>query len=264
MKPAGSSHAGGLLLAAFSLPLGLSLGSVTIPAELKTAVIRVAVNATSCSVTCGVGSRLEELCELSGAGQRRNCTLQRSSCRSSSLCGLLHFTASVGKPFQLICLDSEAVGLGSGAYRYRWRFAPGLITTNKLLLKPLRSARPVLRSAAAREADAGTYQCDVQSLKDLQVVKRIYFGLRMIQEDLADLDFYKSLTWEQKLAAKRPEGTARNSTKKEVQRQKPSWQGKVWAVYWVGLGSGVLGGVLVSLVASCLFRKLWRRRAAKQ
>ncbi|XP_009903849.2 transmembrane protein 81, partial [Dryobates pubescens] len=251
-------------LAAFSLPLVLSLGTVTIPAELKTAVIRVAVNATSCSVTCGVGSRLEELCDLSGAGERRNCTLRRSSCLSSSLCGFLHFTAAVGKPFQLICLDSDAVGFGSGAYRCRWRFAPGLITTNKLLLKPLRGTRPVLGFAAAREADAGTYQCDVQSLKSLQVVKRIYFGLRLIQEDLADLDFYKSLTWEQKLAAKKPAGAARNGTGEEARRQKPFWQGKVLDVYWVGLGSGVLGGVCLSLVASCLCRRLWRRRAAKQ
>ncbi|NXN10247.1 TMM81 protein, partial [Indicator maculatus] len=257
MKTLGSSHAGGIWLGAFSLPLVLSFWPVTIPEELKAAVFKVAVNATSCSVTCGVGIKLEELCEVTGAGERRNCTLQRSSCLSNSMCGLLHFTVSVGKPFQLTCLDSDVVAFGSGAYRYRWRFAPGLITTNKLLLKPFRSVDPVLRFATAREADSGTYQCDVQMLKTLEVIKRIYFGLRVIQDDLADLDFYKSLTWEQKLAAKKPEGATKNSTKEEVPRQKPFWQGKFLDVYWVGLGSGVIG-VLVSLVASCLFRELWR------
>ncbi|NXX43489.1 TMM81 protein, partial [Tricholaema leucomelas] len=258
MKTLRSSHTAGLLLCAFSLSLVLCLEPVTIPAELRTAVLRIVVNATSCSVTCGLGIKLEQLCEVTGAGERRNCTLQRSTCLANWMCGLLHFTVPVGKPFQLTCLASDVVGFGTGAYRYRWRLAPGLITTNKLLFKPFHSPDPVLRFSPAREADAGTYQCDVQMLKTFQVVKRVYFGVRVIQDDLADLDFDKALTWEQKLAANKQEGTAKNSSQEEVQSQQHVWQGKSLGLYWVGLGSGVVGGVLVSLVAACLCKKIFR------
>ncbi|NXG52325.1 TMM81 protein, partial [Psilopogon haemacephalus] len=259
MKTPRRSHPGGLLLWAFSLPLVLSsLQPVTIPAELRSAMLQIAVNATPCSVTCGLGIRLEQLCEVTGAGERRNCTLQRSTCLASWMCGLLHFTVPAGKPFQLSCLPSDVVAFGTGAYRYRWRFAPGLITTNKLLLKPFRNPDPVLRFATAREADAGTYQCDVQGLKNIQVVKRVYFGVKVIRDELADLDFDKSLTWEQKLVANKQGGTPQNSSQEQVQSQEHPWQGKPLGLYWVGLGSGVIGGVLVSLVAAWLCKKVWR------
>ncbi|NXP77364.1 TMM81 protein, partial [Ramphastos sulfuratus] len=256
MKTLRSSHAAGLLLCAFFLPLVLSLEPITIPPELKSAVLKIAVNATPCSVTCGVGIKLEQLCDVTGAGERRNCTLQRSPCLANWMCGLLHLTVSVGKPLQLTCLASDVVGLATGAYRYKWRLAPGLITTNKLLFKPFSASDPVLSFSTAKEADAGTYQCDVQKLKNFQVVKRVYFGIRVIQDDL---DFDKSLTWEQKLAANKQGGSTKNSSQEEVQNQQHTWQGKSLGLYWVGLGSGVVGGVLVSLVAVWLCKMMLRK-----
>ncbi|NXF92638.1 TMM81 protein, partial [Eubucco bourcierii] len=240
-----------LLLCAFCPSLVLCLEPITIPAELRSAVLKIAVNATPCSVTCGVGIKLEQLCDVTGAGERRNCTLQRSTCLANWMCGLLHFTVPVGKPFQLSCLASDVVGFVTGAYRYKWSHAPGLITTKKLLFKHFRASEPVLSFSTAREADSGTYQCDVQSLKTFQVIKRIYFGVRVIQEDLADLDFDNSLTWEQKLAANKEGGSTNNSSQEEVQSQQHFQQGKSLTLYWVGLGSGVIGGVLVSLVVAC-------------
>ncbi|NXD77793.1 TMM81 protein, partial [Halcyon senegalensis] len=258
MNTLGKSRILGILLCAFCLPLAVSLGAVTIPAELKTVVAKVAVNATSCSVTCGLGVRLEELCEISPSGERRNCTWHRSGCTTAWICGLLHFTVPGGKPFRVSCLASDAVGFDSGAYSYTWRFAPGLITTNDLLFKPFQNPHPVLRLSPTRESDAGTYRCDVQMLKTLKIVKRIYFGVRVIQNDVADLNFQKSLTWEQKLVANEQEGNTDNRTRAEVQEQQHFWQGELFYICLVGAGSGVIGGVLVS-TALFFLKKILRR-----
>ncbi|KFV06604.1 Transmembrane protein 81, partial [Tauraco erythrolophus] len=237
----------GMLLCAFYLPLVASLGKVTIPAELKSAVATVVVNTTSCSVTCGLGFRLEEMCEVTPAGERRNCTVRRSDCLTSWVCGLLHVTVPVGKPFQFSCLTLDVVGFGSGAYGYTWRIARGLITTNDVLFRPFKNPDPVVRFSTTRESDAGTYRCDVQVLKTFRVIKRVYFGVRVIQNDLVDLNFQKSLTWEQKLAAKKEEGNVENGTHEEGQEQQPFWQGELFYACVLGVGSGVTAGVLVSM-----------------
>ncbi|NWS57524.1 TMM81 protein, partial [Chunga burmeisteri] len=258
MKTLGNSHILGTLRCAFYLPLVVSFGQVTIPAELKSAVVKVAVNTTSCSVTCGLGFKLEEMCEITPAGERRNCTLRRSECLTSWVCGLLHFTVPVGKPFQLSCMASDAVGFGSQAYSYTWRLAQGLITTNDVLFKPFKNPDSVIRFSPTRESDAGTYRCDVQMLKTFRVIKRVYFGVRVIQNDLMDLNFQKSLTWEQKLAANMGEGNTENSTHEEVQEQQHFWQGELFYECLVGVGSGVAGAVLVS-VALYFLQKILRR-----
>ncbi|NXL43331.1 TMM81 protein, partial [Podilymbus podiceps] len=258
MKTLGTSHVLGILLSAFYLPLVVSFEKVTIPAELKSAVVKIAVNTTSCSVTCGLGFKLEELCEVTPSGERRNCTLRKSHCLTSWVCGFLHFTVPVGKPFQFSCLSVDAVGLGSQAYGYTWRLAQGLITTNDVLFKPFRNSDSVIRFSPTREADAGTYRCDVQMLKTLRVIKRVYFGVRVIQNDLVDLNFQKSLTWEQKLAASKEEGNTEASTYEEVQEQQHFWQGELFAQCLLGVGSGVIGGVLVSM-ALCFLRGILRR-----
>ncbi|KAM9268298.1 transmembrane protein 81 [Morus bassanus] len=263
MKTSGSSHILGVLLCVFYLPLVVSFEKVTIPAELKSAVARVAVNATSCSVTCGLGFKLEEMCEITPAGERRNCTLRRSDCLTNWVCGLLHFTVPVGKPFQFSCLTTDTVGFGSRAYSYTWRLAQGLITTNDLLFRPFKNPDSVVRFSPTRESDAGTYRCDVQMLKTFRVIKRVYFGVRVIQNDLVELNFQKSLTWEQKLAANEEEGNTENSTHEEVQEQQHFWQGELFYECLVGVGSGVIGGVLVSM-ALCFLQKILGRRAAKK
>ncbi|XP_009501633.1 transmembrane protein 81 [Phalacrocorax carbo] len=263
MKTLGSSHILGILLRVFYLPLVISFEKVTIPAELKSAVARVAVNATSCSVTCGLGFKLEEMCEITPAGERRNCALRRSDCLTSWVCGLLSFTVPVGKPFQFSCLTSDAVGFGSRAYRYSWRLAQGLITTNDILFKPFKNPDSVIRFSPVGESDAGTYRCDVQTLKTFRVIKRIYFGVRVIRNDLVELNFQKSLTWEQKLAANEEEGNTENSTHEEVQEQQHFWQREFFYEGLVGVGSGVMGGVVVSMVL-CFLQKILGRRAAKK
>ncbi|NWR54119.1 TMM81 protein, partial [Bucorvus abyssinicus] len=259
MKTLGSSRIVGiLLLSAFHLPLVVSFDKVTIPAELKSVTVRVLVNTTSCSVTCGLGIKLEETCEITPAGERRNCSTRRSDCLTNWFCGLVHFTVPVGKPFQLSCLASDAVRFGSRAYSYRWRLAQGLITTNDVLFEPFKNPDYIVRFSPTRESDAGTYRCDVQTLKTLKIVQRIYFGVRVIQNDLVDLNFRKSLTWEQKLAADEQEGKTANSTREAVQEQQRFWQGELFYMCLVGAGSVVVGVVLVN-VALYSLKKIFRR-----
>lgn len=262
MKTSGNSQILGILSCAFCLPLVVSSEEVTIPAELKSAVAKVVVNTTSCSVTCGLGFKLEEVCEITPAGERRNCTLLRSDCLTTWVCGILHFTIPVGKPFQFSCLTWDTVGFGSQAYSYTWRFAHGLVTTKDVLFKRFPNPSSVIRFSPIREADAGTYRCDVQMLKTFRIIKRIYIGLRVIPKDLVDLNFRKSLTWEQKLAANKEEGNTESSTYEEVQEQQHFWQTQSFYGCLVGVGIGVAGVVLVSM-ALCFLWKILRRAAKK-
>ncbi|KFZ62917.1 Transmembrane protein 81, partial [Antrostomus carolinensis] len=239
-------HILGMLSCAFCLLLVVS-SEVPVRAGLNSAVAKVVVNTTSCSVTCGLGFKLEEMCEITPAGERRNCTLLRSDCLTSWVCGLLHFTIPVGKPFQFSCLTSDAVGFDSQAYSYTWRFAHGLITTNDVLFNRFKNPSSVISFSPIRESDAGTYRCDMQMLKTFRIIKRIYFGVRVIPKDLVDLNFQKSLTWEQKLAENKEEGNTESSTQEEVEEQQHFWQGELFYGCLVAVGSGVTGGVLVSM-----------------
>ncbi|NWH68164.1 TMM81 protein, partial [Geococcyx californianus] len=245
-----------ILPCAFYLPLLASVGNFTIPAELKTAVVKVAVRSTSCSVTCGVGFKLEEMCELTPFGGRRNCTLRRTECLTKWVCGIHYFTVPVGKAFQISCLTSDTGSFGNQAYN--WGFARGIITTKDELFKPFENTNSFIKFSPIREADAGTYRCDVQMSKTFRMIKRIYFGLRVARNDLVELNFQKSLTWEQKLETNKKEGSTESSTREKEQKQRRFWREELIYECLVGAGSGVLAGVLVS-VALCCLKKILRR-----
>ncbi|NWJ11281.1 TMM81 protein, partial [Crypturellus undulatus] len=257
MKTLENSFILGILPCVFYLPLIAPYENITIPEELKTVVAQVPVNATSCSVTCGLGFKVEELCVLTPAGERSNCSLRTSDCVASWLCGLRHVSAPAGSTLQLSCLGTEAAGVESQAYVYTWRLSPGLVTTNDGLFKPYKNPGPVVRLSPAREADAGTYRCDVQVAKTLRLVKRLYFGVRVIQSDLVDLNFQKSLTLEQQIAENEEEGNKANVTYVEIQQQPGFWQSKLLNEPLLGLALGVLGGVLgsIALYYSCKMRR---------
>ncbi|NXG18360.1 TMM81 protein, partial [Grallaria varia] len=221
---------------------------VSIPPELRSAVIKIALNATPCSVTCGVGIKVEEMCEITPAGERRNCSLVRSLCLSTWMCGLHHISVPVGHPIRLRCLLEDLSNLGNHTYSFTWRWAPGLITTNDLLFQPLENLGAAFSLASATEADAGTYCCDMRIRESIKLIKRIYFGLRVIPRDLVDLNFQKSLTWEQKLVANLEDGSAGNGSR---EGQEHFWEKGVFYEAMLGIGSGVLGGFLVSLMLCC-------------
>ncbi|NXY16636.1 TMM81 protein, partial [Atrichornis clamosus] len=249
----------GMLLCALCVPAALPAGTGPIPEELKAAVARIAVNSTPCSVTCGLGVKLERLCEMTPAGERRNCSLVRSRCLSDWICGLRHFAVPEGKPFQLTCLAPDAASVGKQTYGYTWRFARGLITTSDVLFQPFRNPSPSLSFSPARESHSGTYRCDVQVLSSFKLIQRTYFGLRVIPRELVDLNFQESLTWEQKLAADGKGGSAGNGTGRGArERRKDFWEEKWFYEVVLGIGSGVTGGILLSLGLYCLER-VWKR-----
>ncbi|NWU10726.1 TMM81 protein, partial [Cephalopterus ornatus] len=222
--------------------------------KLRASVARIAVNSTPCSVTCGPGLKVEEMCEVTPAGERRSCSLVSSYCLGSPLCGLRHLSAPAGRPLRLTCLAPDAPRPGNHSYHYTWWLARGLITTNDLLFQPLSNSSPALSFSPAREAHAGTYRCDVRVLGGFKLVKRIYFGLRVIPGDLVDLNFQESLTWEQKLEANLKEGGAGNGSREGRER---FWEKEEFYEAVVGIGSGVSGGILLSLLLCC-FQRLWR------
>ncbi|XP_021232549.1 transmembrane protein 81 [Numida meleagris] len=253
-----------LLPWAFCLPLASPFPKVTIPAELQSSVAKIAVNSTSCSVTCGLGLKVEETCEVTAAGERRNCTSRRSHCTTTWGCGLLHFTVPVGKPLVLSCLSSDVIRLGTRGYSCTWKLAPGLITMNDVLFSPFRNPGFVVTFAPTQEADAGTYRCDVRVLKTFRVIKRVYFGVRVIRKDLVDLDFGKSLTQEQRLAASNEEGIVGNSTLGDVEEKLHFWQRKSFHRSSIGVGIGLVGVVIASVALRHLQKKLRSRGAEDQ
>ncbi|XP_034623084.1 transmembrane protein 81 [Trachemys scripta elegans] len=265
MKTLENSFICGTLAFGFYLPLlAASLETVTIPEQLKSAVAKVLVSTTSCSVTCGLGFKVEEMCQIDPHGKRSHCNFRRSDCLTNWICGLLHFTVPIGKPFKLSCLTSEMIGVGSQAFIYTWRLARGIITTDDLLFKPFKTPSYVIKLSPAKESDAGTYRCDVQLMKTFKLVKRIYFGLRVIPNDLVDLNFQKSLTLEQKLAANEKEGNQQNGTSVVVQWHQQSWQRRALLVFLIGIGSGVAGGVLVGTVLYFLLEARRKNRATEE
>ncbi|NXR26553.1 TMM81 protein, partial [Cinclus mexicanus] len=214
----------------------------------------VLVNSTPCSVTCGLGVKEEQRCEVTPAGEHRNCSPVRSRCLSDWICGLQHLSVPEGKPFQLTCLSPEAASLEGQNFGYTWRFSQGLITTNDLLFHPIRNPSPSLRFSPALESHSGTYRCDVQVLSSFQLVKRIYFGLRVIPRDLVDLDFQKSLTWEQQLAANGEEPPGNGTGPAELEQRRNFWEMLWFYEVVLGLGSGVILGILFSVGLCCLGR----------
>lgn len=254
----------GTLMFAFVMPVSLeSMDSVTIPKELRSATARLSVSSTSCSVTCGLGYKVEELCDIGSDGKRSHCTLRRSECLTNWLCGVRHFTVLVGKPFKFSCLTSEEIGPETQSFRYTWRLARGIITTDDALFVPFKVPSYAIELSPAEEYDAGTYRCDVQLMKSYKLVKRIYFGLRVIPGNLVDLNFEKSLTLEQKSEAEKDK-TQLNKTIVLLKWQHYSWRQRALLVFLVGIGSGVLGGVLLGICFHSLLKNRSKSESADE
>ncbi|XP_063156158.1 transmembrane protein 81 [Candoia aspera] len=221
-----------------------SVGTITIPVKLRTATARVLISSTSCSVTCGMGYKVEETCQIGPKSERRYCDIKKVECLTNWICGMLHFTILVGKPFEFQCLSPAEIGPEIQSFSYSWRLARGIITTDDALFKPFKTTGFVIKLSPAKEYDAGTYRCDVQFMRTYKIVKRIYFGLRVIPGHLVDLNFDKSLTLEQHLESEN-EKNQQNATSVPVQKQQQSWRQRALFVFLIGIGSGAVGGILL-------------------
>ncbi|XP_032508418.1 transmembrane protein 81 [Phocoena sinus] len=244
MKTLATSFILGNLVLAFYLPLVMTLPkTLAIPEKLQEAVGKVIVNATTCTVTCGLGYKEETVCEVGPDGVRRKCKSQRLECLTNWICGMLHFTVLTGQEFKLSCLSSDILEVGQEAFRFTWRLARGIISTDDEVFKPFRASFHFIKFQSAQEYDSGTYRCDVQLLKNLRLVKRLYFGLRVLPPNLVNLNFHQSLTEDQKLIDEGLEVNLDNYSRP----QRPPWKKKVTIAVGIGIASGVTGGVLVSI-----------------
>lgn len=233
----------GSLVLAMYLPLAVTLPkTLAIPEKLQEAVGKVIINATTCTVTCGLGYKEETVCEVGPDGVRRKCKSQRLECLTNWICGMLHFTVLIGQEFELSCLSSDILDIGKEAFRFTWRLARGIISTDDEVFKPFRARSHFVKFRSTQEYDSGTYRCDVQLLKNLRLVKRLYFGLRVLPPNLVNLNFHQSLTEDQKLV---DEGLEVNLDNYSMPHR-PPWEKKVAIALGVGVASGVTGTVLVS------------------
>uniref|UniRef100_A0A8C8YZ73 Transmembrane protein 81 n=1 Tax=Prolemur simus TaxID=1328070 RepID=A0A8C8YZ73_PROSS len=250
MKVLATSFILGILVLPFYLPLVVTTPrTLAIPKKLQEAVGKVIVNATTCTVTCGLGYKEETVCEVGPDGVRRKCKSQRLECLTNWICGMLHFTILIGKEFELSCLSSDILEVGQEAFRFTWRLARGIISTDDEVFKPFRANSHFVKFQSAQEYDSGTYRCDVQLLKNLRLVKRLYFGLRVLPPNLVNLNFHQSLTEDQKLIDEGLEVNLDNYSKPHH----PKWGKKVATALGIGIASGVVGGVLVIIVNSVGF-----------
>ncbi|KAK2498893.1 hypothetical protein MC885_012041 [Smutsia gigantea] len=235
---------GSLALAAY-LPLVVTLpNTLAIPEKLQQAVGKVVVSATPCTVTCGLGYKQETVCEVGPDGVRRKCKSQRLECLTNWVCGMLHFTILVGEELELSCLSADILEVGQEAFWFTWRLARGIISTDDEVFKPFGARSHFVKFRSAQEYDSGTYRCDVRLLKNLRLVKRLYFGLRVLPPNLVSLNFHQSLTEDQKLVDEGLEVNVDNYSRP----QHPPWTKKVPLALGIGIASGVAGGVLVSIV----------------
>ncbi|NWH73557.1 TMM81 protein, partial [Piaya cayana] len=251
MKTPWNSLILGTFPCAFSLLFVASGDKVTVPAELMTVAVKVAVKSSGCSVTCGMGFRVEELCEVTPEGEQRNCSLRRTDCLTTWLCGIVYFTVPVGESLQISCLTRGTDSFANQTCK--WGLAPGLITTKDELFEPFENPNCFIKFSPVRESSAGTYRCDV--LKTSKITKRIYFGVRVIWNDFVELNFGKYLTEEQKLAANKEGGSPGNKTYEEVQEKQRPGEKELIYEHLVGIGSGAAVGVLV-IVALCYLKKI--------
>ncbi|XP_078402322.1 transmembrane protein 81 [Cetorhinus maximus] len=176
----------------------------TLPPELENVTFSglLVVSVSPCSKTCGLGWRSEYYCKVSKKGYVSNCTSTNALCLINQDCGLIAKTTTVGATLSISCLDATIKTLGSSDFIFVWKIARGIVTTDLYLFKifPLKGSKTpwMIIVKNAKEKHAGTYMCQVQNSKTMQVVKRVLIGVRIIPENLVQLNYYEVLSSEQK------------------------------------------------------------------
>ncbi|KAM6930020.1 transmembrane protein 81-like [Lycodopsis pacificus] len=120
----------------------------------------------------------------------RVCTVK---CLESWQCGLRNMTVTSGERVEIDCLGEVMEAMGRFSWRVTWRYAGGIITSDDSLF--IRRDAPLLDRVILdpiREEDAGTYRCDVQDVT-LRIVKRAYWGIRVLPVGILNLDYESSL-----------------------------------------------------------------------
>ncbi|XP_077464467.1 transmembrane protein 81 [Stigmatopora argus] len=171
--------------------------------------VEVVTKSTECSVTCGLGVKLQTVCkvknsqkaleesETSSTGnaaaesnlEMEDCHDVKVSCQESWQCGLTTFTRTTGERLEIDCLLETPKLVKKLAWRVSWRRAPGVISTDDSLFTTWEA--PGLDLAILdpiEEKHAGTYRCDVHDA-DFKSVKTEYWGVRVLPKGVLNLDY---------------------------------------------------------------------------
>uniref|UniRef100_A0A667Y2G1 Transmembrane protein 81 n=1 Tax=Myripristis murdjan TaxID=586833 RepID=A0A667Y2G1_9TELE len=146
--------------------------------EAEEALAEVIVDSSPCSATCGLGVKTQTLCFLKGGTVSKVCRERKAKCLESWQCGLRTVTVTTG---QRLVLDLCLVCLSRR--RVSWRYARGVISSDDALFKA---------SVMCQSCFVGTYRCEVQDAA-LRRVKRAYWGVRVLPQDVLNLHYDSSL-----------------------------------------------------------------------
>uniref|UniRef100_A0A665VNX4 Transmembrane protein 81 n=1 Tax=Echeneis naucrates TaxID=173247 RepID=A0A665VNX4_ECHNA len=159
------------------------------PEETDKVAVEVIVDSSPCSTTCGLGIKTQTVCLMEDGKVSEECHVRRVKCLQSWKCGLMTMTVYSGQRVEIDCLGEVMEAMG----RVLWRYARGIISSDDSLFGPWEAPqldRVILDPV--READAGTYCCDVQDAF-FRRVKRVYWGIRVLPADVLNLDYESSL-----------------------------------------------------------------------
>ncbi|XP_072886295.1 transmembrane protein 81 [Hemitrygon akajei] len=249
----------------------------TLPPGLENVTITglLLVSANPCSKTCGLGWRSEYYCRVNQTGTTNNCVLKNAICLISQDCGLISKTTTVGAPLNISCLDETIETLGSSDFVFVWKISKGIVTTDKALfrlypsrnltvpwminIKVLICLNMIFTKPDIKEKNAGTYMCQVQNNKTMQVVKRVLIAVRVIPPDLVQLNYLEVLSPEQQNELQTLEG---NPVKEKQERS--FWDNvkdlfksanMVLRVTVTGVAIGGLLGIVFVILLLCMSKK---------
>ncbi|XP_077440482.1 transmembrane protein 81 [Vanacampus margaritifer] len=180
----------------------------------------VAVNSTPCSVTCGMGFKVQTVCmfkdgekaitnttnaksEVLSSNEElvnedlEKCHDEKVKCRELWNCGIKTVTKTTGERLQLDCLVEMVKQVERLSWRVQWHRAPGVIISDNSFFARYESPQLVqLILDPIKEEHAGTYRCDVLD-GSYRRLKRAYWGVRVLPRGVLNLDYdHAQSAWE--------------------------------------------------------------------
>ncbi|XP_061665190.1 transmembrane protein 81 [Syngnathoides biaculeatus] len=175
--------------------------------------VQVVVNSTPCSVTCGMGVKVQTVCKMKdgqkaleekrgavpqGDEELEQCHDVEVRCRESWQCGLKTVTMTTGERLELNCLvESNKKLVNKLLWRVSWHRAPGVISSDDSLF--VRWESPLVDLVVldpVKEEHAGTYRCDVLDAH-FRRLKTVYWGVRVLPRGVLNLDYdHAQRVWE--------------------------------------------------------------------
>ncbi|XP_043927685.1 transmembrane protein 81 [Protopterus annectens] len=231
--------------------------NISIPSELMEVTAFMVVSSSECSVTCGLGFKETKQCLVLPSGEEKNCHIKRVECLSEFVCGLDTFTYPVKAKTELNCVNWEMASSGEHNYLCTWKFAKAMITTEDKLFIPF-SSNCTLVFSHTEESDSGTYRCDVQLISGFKLIKRQYFGLRIIPSNLIDLGHDRFLSLLKK-AEKNESNSSLITAPSSTATASLPWHENKSVLVGIGMG----GGVLCAMFIGWLLRHMYNQQETK-